>query len=99
MNFLRNGRCRSLYLSVKRALNIVIIDNLSPTYKIFSPFVKVHSVCRGNYWGSSVWILSNGLTAAHIYCIHQILEKKCECNEEVLMMFIDLKKASDSDRR
>jgi len=38
---------------------------------------------QGNYWGSSLWILCNRSTTDNIFCIHQILEKKEECNEEV----------------
>jgi len=34
------------------------ISLLPTTYKIFiqHPAVKINSICRGNYWGSSVWI-------------------------------------------
>ena len=35
----------------------------------------------------------------HIFCIHQLLEKKYEHNEAVLQLFIDFKKAYDSVRR
>ena len=35
----------------------------------------------------------------HIFCIHQILEKKWEYNEAVHQLFIDFKKAYDSVRR
>jgi len=35
----------------------------------------------------------------HTYCIHQILEKKWEYNEEVHQPFIDFKKAYDPVRR
>jgi len=35
----------------------------------------------------------------HVFCIHQILEKKLEYNEAVLQLFIDFKKAYDSVRR
>jgi hypothetical protein len=38
-------------------------------------------------------------TADHIVCIHQILEKKWEYIEVVHQLFIDFKKAYDSDRR
>jgi len=38
-------------------------------------------------------------TTDHIFCIRQILEKKWECNEAVLQLFIDFKKAYDSVRR
>ena len=37
-------------------------------------------------------------TIDHISCIHQILDKKWECNEEVHQLFIDFKKAYDSVR-
>jgi len=38
-------------------------------------------------------------TTDHIFCIHQILEKKGEYNEAVHQLFIDFKKAYDSVRR
>jgi len=38
-------------------------------------------------------------TIDHIFCIHQILEKKWEYNEAVHQLFIDFKKAYDSIRR
>ena len=38
-------------------------------------------------------------TKDHIFCIHQILEKKWEYNEAVHQLFIDFKKAYDSVRR
>ena len=41
----------------------------------------------------------NRSTTDHIYCIHQILEKKWEYNEAVNQLFIDFKKAYDSVRR
>jgi hypothetical protein len=32
--------------------------SLLPTmYNIQHPALKVNSICRGNYWGSSMWIL------------------------------------------
>jgi hypothetical protein len=34
-----------------------------------------------------------------IYCIHQIVKKKWECNETVHQLFIDFKKAYDSVSR
>ena len=34
----------------------------------------------------------NRLTIDHIFCIHQMLEKKWEYNEEVHQLFIDFKK-------
>jgi len=41
----------------------------------------------------------NRSTIDHIFCIHQILEKKWEYNEEVHHLFTDFKKAYDSARR
>ena len=35
----------------------------------------------------------------HIFCVRQILEKKCEYNGAVHQLFIDFKKAYDSVRR
>jgi hypothetical protein len=34
----------------------------------------------------------------HIFCIHQILEKKWECSEAVHLLFMDFKKAYDTVR-
>jgi hypothetical protein len=41
----------------------------------------------------------NRSTADHIFSVRQILEKKWEYNEAVHQLFIDFKKAYDSDRR
>jgi len=41
----------------------------------------------------------NRSTIDHIFCIHQILEKNWEYNEEVHQLFIDFKKTYDSVRR
>jgi len=41
----------------------------------------------------------NRSTTDHIFCIHQILEKKWEYNEAVCQLFIDFKKAYGSVRR
>jgi hypothetical protein len=41
----------------------------------------------------------NRSTTDHIFCIHQILEKKWEYNEAVHQLFVDFKKAYDSVRR
>jgi len=40
----------------------------------------------------------NRSTTNHIFCIHQIHEKKWEYNEAVHQLFIDFKKAYDSVR-
>jgi hypothetical protein len=39
-----------------------------------------------------------GQTLDHIFCIRQVLEKKWEHNEAVHQLFMDFKKAYDSDR-
>jgi hypothetical protein len=41
----------------------------------------------------------NRSTTDHIFCIHEILEKKWEYNEAVHRLFIDFKKVYDSVRR
>jgi hypothetical protein len=41
----------------------------------------------------------NRSTTDQIFCIRQLLEKKCEYNETVHQLFADFKKAYDSDRR
>jgi hypothetical protein len=41
----------------------------------------------------------NRSTTDHIFCIHQILEKKWEYSERVHQLFIDFKKAHNSVRR
>jgi hypothetical protein len=40
----------------------------------------------------------NRSTTDHIFCIHQILEKKCQYNAAVHQPFIEFKKAYDSVR-
>jgi hypothetical protein len=39
----------------------------------------------------------NMSTSDQIFCIHQILQKECEHNETALHLFIDFKKAFDSE--
>ena len=57
-----SGKSRSLYLSTRRAVKqiVVIIGayHFCQLHKnsIQHPAVKVNSICRGNYWGSSRWI-------------------------------------------
>jgi len=41
----------------------------------------------------------NRPNANQIFCIHQILKKKWECNRRVRQLFIDFKKACDSGER
>jgi hypothetical protein len=58
--------------------------------------VKVNSICRVNYWGSSVWISMYRSTTDHIFSIRKIPEKKWEYSEAVRQLFIDFKEACDS---
>jgi len=51
------GKCRGISL-------VSCVQN-----NILHPALKVNSICRGNYWGSSVWIL----TQQSYICIRQIL--------------------------
>jgi hypothetical protein len=61
---LRIGRSRSLYLSIRRAVKhcVVIIGayHICKLRKniIQNPAVKTNSTCRENYWGSSMWVLT-----------------------------------------
>ena len=50
-------------------------------------------------WDHQYQFRCNRSTTDHIFCIHQILEKKWEYNEAVHQLFIDLKKAYESVRR
>jgi hypothetical protein len=59
-NCMRSGRGQSFYLSIRRVINCNYRGILlsPPMYNLLSNCaVKVNSICRGNYWGSSVWIL------------------------------------------
>jgi hypothetical protein len=59
---LTSGRSRLLYLSIRRAIKqtVIIIEHVTFVNYIQNFIqhsrVKVNSICRGNYWGSSVWI-------------------------------------------
>jgi len=74
---------------------------LPTTYKILSnillstfiPYAK--EIIRDHQCG----FRRNRSTFDHIFCIHQILVKKWEYNEEVHQLFIDFKKAYDLVRR
>ena len=65
-NCVRSGRSRSLYLSAIRAIkqNVVILPTTYVQNFIHHPDVKFNSICRGNYWGSSMWILTQQVS----YC-------------------------------
>ena len=66
------------------------------------PAVKVNSTCRdveeitGDH---QCEFQHNRSSTDHIYCIHQILERKWEYTEAVQQLFIDFKKDYDSVRR
>ena len=58
-----SGRSQSLYVFIRRVIKKIVVtiaayDSLSTTYKILSNIisVKVNSICRENYWGSSVLV-------------------------------------------
>jgi hypothetical protein len=61
-NSRRSGRSRLLYLFIRRVKKqiLVIIEAYHFCHYIQNviqhPGVKVNSICRGNYLGSSVWI-------------------------------------------
>jgi len=57
-NCLRSGRNRSQYLSIKRTIkqNVVIIGAYHFCQLHTKFYLKVNSICRGNHWGSSMWI-------------------------------------------
>ena len=77
------------------------ISPLTNTYKILSnillPRLTLHTekIIRDHQCG----FLHNMSTTAHIFCIHQLLEKKWEYNEAVHQLYIDVKEACDSSRR
>jgi hypothetical protein len=57
-----SGRSRSLYLSIGRAIKLTVViigtchfANYVQNF-IHHPAIKFNSMCRGNYWGLSVWI-------------------------------------------
>jgi len=64
-NCLRNEMSRSMHVSIRRAIKqIIIIMGAYHFYQLRTKFyptsaVKVNSICRGNYWGSSMWISKN----------------------------------------
>jgi hypothetical protein len=75
------------------------ISFLSTTYKILANLLssKVNSKCRGNYWGSSVWITGQLLIIYSAFI--KYLRRKRKYREAVHQLFIDFKKTYDSVRR
>jgi hypothetical protein len=56
-NCLRCGRSQSLYLSIRRAKKQIYITFANYVQNFIQhPALKVNSIHRGNYWGSSMWI-------------------------------------------
>jgi len=61
-NCLRIGRSRSLYLSIKRVIKQLILTIGAyyfckiRTKFIQHPAVQVNSICKEDYWRSSIWI-------------------------------------------
>jgi hypothetical protein len=94
-----------LYLSVRRGIKQIIVITGDITFanyvKNFNqhPVVNVNSICREYYLRSLMWILMQRSTTDHIFCIHQMLEKKWEYNEAVHQLFKDFKKACDSVKK
>ena len=77
------------------------INHLSATYKILSKnsAVKVNSICRGYYWGSSVWISKQHVNYRS-YILHlSNTREKIGLNEAVHQLFVGFKKAYNSVRR
>jgi hypothetical protein len=77
------------------------ISLLPTTYKILSNILLSRLIpyaekITGDHQGG---FRRNRSTNDYIFCIRQILEKKCELNEAVHQLFIDFKKAYDSVRR
>jgi hypothetical protein len=62
VNCLRTGRSRSLHPFTRRAIKLIVVIRYVYhfcqllTDFIQNPAVKVNSICRGNYWGLSMWI-------------------------------------------
>jgi len=61
-NCLRSGRSRSFYLFIRRTIqqNVVTVEAYHCVNYIENcfqhPAGKVNSICRENYWRSSMWI-------------------------------------------
>jgi hypothetical protein len=77
------------------------ISLLSNTYKILSNILLSRlTPCAKEIIGDhQCGFTLNRSTSDHIFCIHQIREKKWEYNEAVHQLFIDFKKAYNSVRR
>jgi hypothetical protein len=74
---------------------------LSTTYKILSNIIlsRLTPYAEEIIEEHQCGFRRNRSSTDHIFCIHQILEKKWEYSEAVHQLFIDFKKAYDSVRR
>jgi len=98
-NCLRSGRSWTLYLFIWRVIKqtVVIIEAYNfcqlRTKFIHHPAVQVNSICRENYWRSSMWI-STQQDKYWSYIRHSSNTwKKWKYNEAVHQLFINIKKA------
>jgi len=57
-NCRRSGISRSLYLFIRKVIKQIVIIITAYHFANYeqNSAVKVNSLCRGNYWRSSVWI-------------------------------------------
>jgi len=74
---------------------------LPTTYKILSSILlsRLIPYAKEIIGDHQCGLRRNRSTSDHIFCIHQVLEKKWVYNEEVHKLFIDFKKAYDSVTR
>jgi hypothetical protein len=100
MNCWRKGKSQSLCLFIRwqikqTAVNYRGISILSDTYKILSYILlsrltpNTEEINGDHQCGFGC----HRSTADHIFCIHQILQKKLEYNQVVPQLFIDFKNA------
>jgi len=74
---------------------------LSTMYKILSNILlsRLASYVEEIIGDHQCGFRHNRLTTEHMFWIRQVCEKNLECNEAVLQLFIDFKKAYDLVRR
>ena len=63
------------------------------------PASDFNSICRGNYWGLSMWISTQHVSYWSYIMNTSNTWEKCEYNEAVHRLFLEFKKAHDSIRR
>jgi hypothetical protein len=97
-NCLRSGRNKSLYLLfVRRAMKRIMVHIQAHHFNIYVQnfiqysAVNLNSICRGNYWGLSVWISTQLVNCDPIFSIRKILGKKWHSIESLHRLFMDLK--------